>query len=272
MATGRMLQRKISKSHDVAALVDRVGASMGREHGAYAALLFTWCIAHLDVEGRMHGDPRLVRGEVFPLLDQVSVSDVEFYLNAMNELRLVLWYKRDGRQWLLFPGFAISQPYLRKDREPESLVPPPQTSGNDPADCRHDAGVMTGEEKRREENIKELIPNSASPQGSTFDFEAVYSAYPRKLGRKKGMQRCKTQIRTREKYDALLRAVANYRAKIAKDGVEERFIKQFDTFMNCWEDYLVLPASASPARLPILTTESIRAKLMPKEDDENVAS
>lgn len=69
--------------------------------------------------------------------------------------------------------------------------------------------------------------------GESFDFDAVYDLYPRKLGRKKGLQRCRSQIKTREKYDALLRAVKNYAAH-----ADPAYTKHFDTFMGCWEDYV----------------------------------
>jgi hypothetical protein len=62
----------------------------------------------------------------------------------------------------------------------------------------------------------------------------VYAAYPRKEGRKKGLQRCKTQITTRSKFDALTRAVVNYAATIT----DTTYAKHFDSFMSCWEDYI----------------------------------
>lgn len=76
------------------------------------------------------------------------------------------------------------------------------------------------------------------PAGECFDFESVYDAYPRKEGRKKGLQRCRSQITTRLKYDALVKAVKNYAEKVAIEGTETRFVKQFDTFVNCWEDWV----------------------------------
>jgi hypothetical protein len=71
-----------------------------------------------------------------------------------------------------------------------------------------------------------------------FDFESVYALYPRKEGRKKGLQRCRSQITTRLKYDALARAVKNYSAKVKAEHTEPQYVKQFDTFMGCWEDFV----------------------------------
>ncbi len=169
MATGRMLQRKISKSHDVAALIERVESEMGRDHGAYAALLFTWCIAHVDVEGRMHGDPRIVRSEVFPLLETVTTGHVTEYLRHIAGVGLAVWYHGpDGRKWLAFPGFDGSQPGLRKDREQKSTIPSPDqcttvNAGVTPELLRQPSGITPSEveEKRKEEKEKGARQNSA---------------------------------------------------------------------------------------------------------------
>lgn len=83
-----------------------------------------------------------------------------------------------------------------------------------------------------------------------FDFEGLYASYPRKEGKKKGLQRCRSQITSLAKWEALKRAVNNYRARVERERTEPKFIKQFDTFMNCWEDYLTAPAEATSAVAP----------------------
>lgn len=76
--------------------------------------------------------------------------------------------------------------------------------------------------------------NAQAEPSPVFDFESVYRLYPKKIGRRKGMQRFKSQITTRLKYDALMRAVGNYIASVS----DPQYFKQFDTFMNCWEDFV----------------------------------
>ena len=58
MARGRMLNKSISYNKDVATLVNELGAEAG--------LVFTWIIAHLDRDGRIHGDEHVLKGAVFP--------------------------------------------------------------------------------------------------------------------------------------------------------------------------------------------------------------
>jgi hypothetical protein len=68
------------------------------------------------------------------------------------------------------------------------------------------------------------------------------------MGRKKGLQKFKAQIRTRAQFVALLAAVANYAAHVA--GRDKKFIKHFDTFMGCWEDWIEPPEDAEPQPAP----------------------
>lgn len=155
MASGRMLQRKISQSHDVAMLIETVSSELGLEHGAFAALLFTWAIAHQDREGRMHGDPRLVKAAVFPLIDSISAKHVDAYLGAMQRLGLVNWYEVDGKRYLQFPTFDVNQPGIRKEREPESIIPEPTsglavTADKLPSNCRQTADNVPAQEKGKE--------------------------------------------------------------------------------------------------------------------------
>jgi hypothetical protein len=383
MATGRMLQRKISKNEAVARVVQRVDEQLGWGHGAYAALLFTWSIAHQDVEGRMEGDPRVVRANVFTMIEWISSTHVEAYIVELAREGLLVWYEVWGKRWIWFPGFTGSQPGLRRDREAASVAPDPErgrilagalpkspaqqssvTAGEGdkqpasgsgskdgpsdaeqlslahtlvdpvlqhlttaaavtvasddmqpasgsglkdgpgdaeqlsvtqtavPEPCRSPAGGLPEQlrsiagvtpplkleiRNKKLEDPEEDLPQPPSAvagdsdkqpasglglkhgsgeaeqlspprRSSTLDLERVYELYPRKLGRKKGLQKCKAQIRTQVQFESLLAAVANYAAYVA--GSDEKFIKHFDTFMGCWEDWIDPPYKATPQRKP----------------------
>lgn len=68
------------------------------------------------------------------------------------------------------------------------------------------------------------------------DLEAVYGLYPRKEGRKRGMALLRRAATSRARLGEVAQAVRNYAASVA--GKERDFIKHFDTFMGCWEDYV----------------------------------
>lgn len=263
MASGRMLQRKISQSHDVARLIEVVSDTMGLEHGPFAGLLFTWCLAHQDVAGRMHGDPRLVKGQVFPLIEQVNAHHVGGYLRHMHDLKLVVWYEVEGRRYLEFPKFEDNQPGLRKDREQPSIIPAPNhgvpvNAGALPADCRSNSDKAPAEVEEKIKRSRSEVKSIADPDGpaSGFDFESVYALYPRKEGKSNGLRRWKRAIKTQANYDAWCSAVKNYAAHVAGRATEH--VKQFDSFMSVWEEYvdfkpspqgdLLRPRSAIPPR------------------------
>jgi hypothetical protein len=79
---------------------------------------------------------------------------------------------------------------------------------------------------------------------SRFDFDAAYELYPRKEGKRRGMQRFHAQIRTQEQYDSLLAAIKNYAATVS----DPKYYKHFSSFMACWEDY-AKPVSTAPIQI-----------------------
>lgn len=124
-APGRMLVKSISKSAKLPRLIARLDEELGPPHGAYGALVYTWIKAHLDIEGRMCGHPRVVFGEVIPRLEAVGDQHVKAYLRAMALEGLYDWYEVDGELYLSDPAFDAEQSGLR-DRGAGSALPPPR--------------------------------------------------------------------------------------------------------------------------------------------------
>lgn len=89
------------------------------------------------------------------------------------------------------------------------------------------------------QDLKE-IPSAPTGAGG-FDFEAIYQAYPRKLGKKRGIQRCKSKVTSQAKFDQLKQAVANYARHVA--GKDLEYVKHFDSFMSNWEDWIAVDVS-----------------------------
>jgi len=114
MARGRFIDNKIVLSKQVSLLSDDT-----------CRLMFTWMITFADREGRLFGDPALIRGTIFPRNQKITIKKIEAYLQEMMDLGLILWYEARGDKFVLFPGFSDSQIGLRKDKEPESGYPPP---------------------------------------------------------------------------------------------------------------------------------------------------
>jgi hypothetical protein len=87
-ARARLIYNSISTSERVAGL------------GAEGALIFTWLLAHCDDQGRYAGSAKKVKAEVVPLVEEITVKNVETTLNAMEEAGLIIRYT-DGNTQLM---------------------------------------------------------------------------------------------------------------------------------------------------------------------------
>lgn len=121
MARGRMLNNKITENELVAGLSNDT-----------SRLGFTWLISFCDVEGRVHGNPALVRAKLFPLRDDMTNDEMASYIREWAEAGLIEWYEDDtGRLWIQFPGFTKNQKGLDRRKEPASEIPPPTPEGKE---------------------------------------------------------------------------------------------------------------------------------------------
>lgn len=83
-----------------------------------------------------------------------------------------------------------------------------------------------------------------------FDFESIYARYPRKEGKKRGMDALKKTILTPEDYQRFSDAVDKYCAICRRDRREDRYIKHWSTFVTSWEDYADQGTSPPPPSSP----------------------
>lgn len=118
MARGRMINKKISTSKRVNNLP------------ADAALLYTWLLAHVDVNGVFYADPNLVKSIVIPRRPVIA-EQVEAWLHLMAEAKkddetpLIHVFQSDGDDYLWCPGFEDEQIGLYwKSEKPEHPLPP----------------------------------------------------------------------------------------------------------------------------------------------------
>lgn len=203
MARGRMITNQICRDLKIYGLSDDT-----------CRLLFTWLITFADREGRVHGDPALVRSMVFPRSD-LPTGKIEDYLRELHACGLIMWYEHAGDRFIWFPKFDKNQPGMRKDREPASELPAPSPadlenysrgfSGNLPEHIRQDAGLS--EEKRREVKEKESeapIPPTLPPRPE------IFSVYESEIGALTGFIA-----------DQLLAASADYPEDWIREALQE---------------------------------------------------
>lgn len=70
-----------------------------------------------------------------------------------------------------------------------------------------------------------------------FDLESVYERYPRKQGKKAGIERLTRSIQTEEELEALNAAVDRFIAHHKAEKTEPQFIPYFSTFVSSWTDW-----------------------------------
>jgi hypothetical protein len=121
--------------------------------------LFTKCIPHLDVDGRMTGDPELVKLVAVPLRDEITAGMVPELLAELVAVGLVVWYEVGEKQILEFPGFPRQQPGLRKDREAASKLPSSGSKG---------AVLVTGPDPAQLSLAVEGMPSARRPRRVTL--------------------------------------------------------------------------------------------------------
>ncbi len=148
MAEGRMLKRKISTDTKLADL-----------ENDSQRLLFTWAIPHLDIEGRMIGDPREFKAMVCPLLEKSTDEILSFFASA-EHIGLIHRYEISGQWVLQFPGFKKNQS-LNPNKEAKSRLPEPPLFNVTPgALLEHSGQIKINEVKlSKDKLIKTAAPS-----------------------------------------------------------------------------------------------------------------
>jgi hypothetical protein len=165
VAKGRMINSQICRDKKINDLSDDT-----------CRLIFTWLITFADCEGRAPGDPAIVRSMVFPRRDGFTNEQMRVYLSELAAVGLIVQYEANGDQWIWFPNFDKNQQGLRKDREAESIIPPPcirETIDLGASELRTYSGptpdllpVKLIEEKRIEEKRKSATPPASQDMPS----------------------------------------------------------------------------------------------------------
>ena len=166
MARGRMINRKIACNPELARVSD------------HSALLFTWMIPFADRDGRCHGNPDVIKGQIMVRRKSFSVELIEECLTELAELGLIVWYKDERDSYVSFPGFHKNQEGMRYDREAVSHLPPPPTEadssteyivrGPTPEPLRSNSGPAPGEWNGREVNGREVNGKEAKLERETL--------------------------------------------------------------------------------------------------------
>lgn len=222
-----------------------------------------WILA--DREGRVEDRPLRIKAEVFPYREGV---DTNAMLNWLQAEGFILRYQARGVKCIVILNFAKHQNPHKN--EAESELPGPEEAQDSSASASASIGTTSEKLGSAPADSLNLIPDSGFPQTSTpapaspqprkarpraadwaEDFDAVWSAYPRKPGMSRSNTEKAFAARVAEgaKPTAMLAGVQAYAAYVVAMGTEPQFIKSPETFFGPgkhWESDWKPPARASP--------------------------
>ena len=69
-----------------------------------------------------------------------------------------------------------------------------------------------------------------------FNFDAVWTRYPKRKGRKEAERHFKATVKTPQDYADIQNALDNYIAEIRRDHIDPQFVKHGSTWFNNWRD------------------------------------
>lgn len=235
MARGRMLNWAVTESMKFHKLPDDT-----------CRLMATWTISLLDAYGVFHADPVLVKSRVFPMRADLSIEQVQKYLDAMEQAGLIRRFVHDGRVYQYWPGFKENQPHLHQGREAASGFPKPPTynppqppeSGNtesSPEVVRSESGSSPEQSNIREVNLKE--------SNSREDKEISAKAHPSSKPQKKSKAKNKPEPDPRSQHPAI-QAVREVTERYPAKELYDEIIAVCGESPNlqrmrlCWIDWL----------------------------------
>ena len=215
MPKGRMLNKKISKDIEVAQL------------SCKAALLYSWCIPHLDVEGRIEASSEVIKGVVMPYRKDFTLSVIKHCIEEIARVDGLIIYYGNNYKYMQFLGFTKNQK-LNKDREAPSEIPSPT-----PEELRSKSGL----------SLSKVKLSKDKGQGATFSFEELYLKYPKRVGKKDAARHFEASVKTEQDWQDIQIALKNY---LESERVAKGYIQNASTWFNNWRDWVNFKETLCP--------------------------
>lgn len=123
-----------------------------------AKLLYIGTITVADDDGKLRGNSLLLRSQVFPLDEKVSVEDVRKWLNEIVRSKLITFYKVKNEYYIQHPNWGKYQ-YIRPDIYKKSKIPSSQKSNRNSTKSLTNINqdkIREGKETSRLEYLKKI--------------------------------------------------------------------------------------------------------------------
>ena len=229
MARGRMLSKSIAKSRKFGDLSDD-----------FTRLLYCVLIPFADRDGRIDGEPCLVKAMAMPRRTDVSDKKVGVALKSLVEVGLLSWYSVNGERYIEILNFREHQAGLSYNKEPPSTLPEiPGTLPEIPGTLPEIPGLREDkirEKKRREENP----PGKNTLANVNEDFREFYESYPRKEAEDDALKAFKKRYKELPPIDELVLIIENTKKTENWSRDNGKYIPHPATWINNgrWKDEL----------------------------------
>jgi hypothetical protein len=243
---------------------------------------------HADEHSRAQGDPRLIKGQVFPYDDDLTVDSVTGLLDELAGLRRVIRYTAEGGQYLYLPKLARHQ--RLEDKVPSRLPPPPDgvedvqlhmgypqhplPDGNDVDNAvdnpkqRPDQPRQSAQTNLRGPGVKQVAGSRKHVAGKTLaqltpggsdSFAAFWLVYPRKVAKGHALKAWAKAVKLVPDPQVLVEAAAQYAQQ--RQYEPPQYTKYPATWLNgqCWLDEP--PPQRMPASPAVMAGLSLAAQL-----------
>lgn len=153
-----------------------------------ARLTFIGLWTYVDDEGRGLDEPRLLKADLWPLDEQVTLKVLEGHLQDLVRLGMLVRYETSGKKVLSVVNWAKHQRINRP--QPSELPAPPEVtdSVNDHGTFSersvNDHGTLTGGRERKGRDIHAARERSVNDHGTTTWLTPYFDAWVSQYGGK----------------------------------------------------------------------------------------
>ena len=214
MPEGRMLRKKISRDEVVAKLSDK------------AIILYTWCIPHLDVRGKILADAHILKGIIVPYLKGFTLPMIEKCVKELGDSGLVIVYG-GSHKYMKFNGFSKNQK-IDEDREALSEIPDPTQE-----ELTSNSGVTPAKDKISKDKIREVKKKFLEFVYLTNQEETKLIAQFGVAGAKERIENLNSYLGSKgDKYKSHYHTILNWermnkKPQTSKGGAEARELKGY---------------------------------------------
>lgn len=202
----------------------------------FEEVLFYRLIVSADDYGCYDGRAVLIKSELFPLKENVTKKSVQDAVDKLASVGLLCKYTANDKPYLFFPTWEKHQRLRNQHRKYPDPVENGLTDIRQSNDRQLSVNCMLESEVEKESE-SESESNTSSTRSKAADFDAFWSAYPKKVG--KGDAK-KTFQRTNVAVEVLISSVNEQKkSKQWKEG----YIPNPATWLRQerWEDDLSTP-------------------------------